>query len=153
MKDFNQAKTNIQITSYENGEPFTTEHIMFGDIGDKDICDLCKRHDFIRNAAEHKSDMRANDERAYKIGVGGVEPYDDYDDYDDDIGNVAGEDDELGYEYYEEEETLEVEIEKMSDDLHGMKKAGAVILAAQFLLSLGFFCFHHKMVHGSKTVK
>ena len=67
--------------------------------------------------------------------------------------NIAGEDKELCCEFYEEEDALEVEIEKMSDDLHGMKKAGAVILAAQLLLSLGFFCFHHKMVHGNKAVK
>ena len=153
MKILNEAKTNIQITSYENGEPFTTEHIVFGEIGDKDICNLCKRHDFIRNAAEHKSSTSLNDERAYKIGVGDVELYDDSVSDDDGMENIAEEDDELCCESYEEEDTLEVEIEKMSDDLHGMKKAGAVILAAQFLLSLGFFCFHHKMGHGSKVVK
>ena len=153
MKILNEAKTNIQITSYENGEPFTTEHIVFGEIGDKDICNLCKRHDFIRNAAEHKSDMSANDKRAYKIGVGDVELYDDSVNDDDGMENIAEEDDDLCCEFYEEEDTLEVEIEKMSDDLHGMKKAGAVILAAQFLLSLGFFCFHHKMVRGNKVVK
>ena len=153
MKILNEAKTNIQITSYENGEPFTTEHIVFGEIGDKDICNLCKRHDFIRNAAEHKHGMSANDERAYKIGVGDVELYDDSVNDDDGMENIAEEDDDLCCEFYEEEDTLEVEIEKMSDDLHGMKKAGVVILAAQFLLSLGFFCFHHKMGHGSKAVK
>ncbi|MBP1534180.1 MAG: hypothetical protein IK999_08660 [Ruminococcus sp.] len=153
MEYFNQAKTNIQITSYENGELFTTEQIVFGEIGDKDICDLCKRHDFIRNAAEHKSSRCSHDNRAYKIGVGDSELYDDSVNDDDTMENIAGEDKELCCEFYEEEDALEVEIEKMSDDLHGMKKAGAVILAAQLLLSLGFFCFHHKMVHGNKAVK
>ena len=38
MKNFNQAKTNIQITSYENGEPFTTEHIVFGEISFRKVC-------------------------------------------------------------------------------------------------------------------
>ena len=153
MKILNEAKTNIQITSYENGEPFTTEHIVFGEIGDKDICNLCKRHDFIRNAAEHKSSTSLNDERAYKIGVGDSELYDDSVNDEDNMENIACEDNELCCEYYEEEETLDVEIEKMSDDLLGMKKAGAVILAAQVLLSIGFFCLHGKLVRGNKVVK
>ncbi|MCR5805695.1 MAG: hypothetical protein K6G68_01530 [Oscillospiraceae bacterium] len=149
MKDIKNAQTTIMITSYENGKPFSTQHKVRGIVDDEVIITLCKRNDFLRNAEEHRNNEGEHAERTYKISI---EDTTFPDVSDKDICSCDEENTDGFDELYEEEEHPEKWYYRMSRDVQGMKRLGAVILAAQFLLSVGFFRLHHKMVRGNGNV-
>ncbi|MBP3267140.1 MAG: hypothetical protein J6M07_02295 [Ruminococcus sp.] len=152
MKNHNNVQGNIRITSYEDGSPFTTEREFYGDIDEKDIAGFIDCHEFIKNSGEMTSDEAVPPVKEYEISFGG-----DYEN-DGDSDTVAELEkritghDECIENLYESDGYYSDSIYKINNKLRRAKLAGAALFAVQLLITIGFFCVHHKVEHSSRSL-
>lgn len=152
MKNQNNVQGNIQITSYEDGSPFTTEHEFYGDIDEKDIVGFIDCHEFIKNSGEITSDENEPLVKEYEISFGGNDENDrDCDSVAELERRITGHD-ECIENLYDSDGYYSDSIYKINNKLRRAKLAGAALFAAQLLITIGFFCVHHKVEHSSRSL-
>ena len=162
MKNKDNVQDKIRITSYENGRPFTIEHELCGDIDEKDISWFIDCHEYIKKSGNMTSGGTGPVLKEYEISFVGD------DDGDDEIGGDCDPVAELEKRITSHEQCIENlydsdcyysdSIYKINNKLRRAKLADAALFAAQLLITIGFFCIHHKVEHSGrfltdKTVK
>ena len=152
MKNQNNVQGNIRITSYEDGSPFTTEHEFYGDIDEKDIVGFIDCHEFIKNSGEMISDENEPPVKEYEISFGGNDENDgDCDPLAELERRITGHD-ECIENLYDSDGYYSDSIYKINNKLRRAKLAAAALFAAQLLITIGFFCIHHKVEHNSRSL-
>ena len=150
MKNQNNVQGNIRITSYEDGSPFTTEHEFYGDIDEKDIAGFIDCHEFIKNSGEMTSDEAVPTVKEYEISFGGDYENDGDSDTVAELEKRITEHDECIENLYDSDGYYSDSIYKINNKLRRAKLAGAALFAAQLLITIGFFCIHHKVEHSGR---
>lgn len=150
MKNMNNVQGKIRITSYENGRPFTTEHEFCGDIDDKDISGFIDCHEFIKKSGNMTSGETVPLVKEYEISF----------DWNDETGGDCDPVAELekritGHEQcienlYDSDGYYSDSIYKINNKLRRVKLARAALFSAQLLITIGFFCIHHKVEHSGR---